>query len=186
MTTEKYKQIASLMERFFEGLTTNEEERTLYRFFSGEEVPPEWEGYRALFAYFESGLERDVPAKENVFLLRKRWMGWTAVIAASVGLLLVLYSSWLHETPNLYEGSYIIRNGVCITDINLIRPELEATMQQITKEQQALERLLTCADETEREIEAQVMARYEEIESQIADEDFLEEMQMVFELYNKQ
>lgn len=39
MRTEEYKYIENLVERFFEGQTSNEEERVLYEFFARPDIP---------------------------------------------------------------------------------------------------------------------------------------------------
>ncbi|MCS3063106.1 hypothetical protein NXX40_10920 [Parabacteroides distasonis] len=39
MKTEEYKSIEDLLDRFFEGQTSNEEERVLYEFFARPDIP---------------------------------------------------------------------------------------------------------------------------------------------------
>ena len=56
MKTEEYKSIEDLLDRFFEGQTSNEEERVLYEFFARPDIPAHLERYREVFGYFESAL----------------------------------------------------------------------------------------------------------------------------------
>jgi hypothetical protein len=37
--------------------------------------------------------------------------------------------------PDPFEGSYIIRNGIMITDPKIIRPELEATLRMLEEQE---------------------------------------------------
>ena len=72
MKTEEYKSIEDLLDRFFEGQTSNEEERVLYEFFARPDIPAHLERSREVFGYFESGIALDfsetpelrLPAKE--------------------------------------------------------------------------------------------------------------------------
>ena len=45
MKTEEYKSIEDLLDRFFEGRTSNEEERVLYEFFARPDLPAHLERY---------------------------------------------------------------------------------------------------------------------------------------------
>ena len=49
MKTEEYKSIEDLLDRFFEGQTSNEEERVLYKFFARPDIPAHLERYREVF-----------------------------------------------------------------------------------------------------------------------------------------
>ncbi|MDR1344381.1 MAG: hypothetical protein LBJ39_03415 [Tannerellaceae bacterium] len=142
MTTNEYKRISSLMERFFDGLTTKAEEETLYRFFSDAgDIPGKWEPYRKVFAYFENGMASEcLPHREALPVRRSLRWRWTCV-AAVVGLLLAGSLYFLRDQPfDPYEGSYIVRNGVRIDDLDLIRPELEATLKLVREETAEAER----------------------------------------------
>ena len=73
MKTEEYKSIEDLLDRFFEGQTSNEEEQVLYEFFARPDIPAHLERYREVFGYFESGIALDfsetpelrLPVKES-------------------------------------------------------------------------------------------------------------------------
>lgn len=48
--------IQSLIDKFLDGQTSPEEERLLAEYFRTEAVPPEWEDYREMFAWFDGGM----------------------------------------------------------------------------------------------------------------------------------
>ena len=52
MKTEEYKSIEDLLDRFFEGQTSNEEERVLYKFFARPDIPAHLERYRERWCFF--------------------------------------------------------------------------------------------------------------------------------------
>lgn len=55
--TNEFKTIQNLLDKYMDGATSNEEEATLRKYFEehGNDIPEEWESYRALFSYI--GLE---------------------------------------------------------------------------------------------------------------------------------
>ena len=137
-----------LIERFFDGITTNEEEKELYLFFSEEDIPAELMLYKSLFTYFETNLEQEycdinTTPLPPLFRLRRRLSMKSKVrsrllINGAAAILFIFFSvSAYHIIGNNsrnfdpYEGSFIVKNGVKITDLNQIRPELEATMERV-------------------------------------------------------
>ena len=187
---EKNKHIETLLERFFEGQTSNDEERQLYLFFGQEELPDELVQYKQVFKYFESGLVDELEAvKEmrkdtktrHLSVTKKRWFVWGSV-AASV--LLILFSTLFYfdhiESAAPLAGSYIIRNGVRITDLDLIRPELEATLQSISQQQEEWEQMIAQFVEMEDldiQILQQIVEDYQSILEDIQDENIRKEME---------
>ncbi len=55
---DEFKTIQDLLYKYMDGATTNEEEGTLRKYLEehGQDIPEEWESYRALFSYI--GLEQ--------------------------------------------------------------------------------------------------------------------------------
>ena len=51
--TNEFKTIQNLLDKYMDGATSNEEEATLRKYFEehGNDIPEEWESYRALFCY---------------------------------------------------------------------------------------------------------------------------------------
>ena len=186
MKQDQIKRIEELMDRFFEGATSSQEERELFLFFSGDVIPQELAPYKPLFAYFKTDLQKELSflAKEETDVLPSELTEFQAegslfedypeggtdnndfgnqsvesvpkiklrsrlpkrtgllrrlVMSGAAALLLIFIGVVSHkiasETDNSdfdpYEGSFIIRGGVKITDVNQIRPELEATMKQV-------------------------------------------------------
>jgi len=164
----KIEHLKVLINRFFDGDTSNEEERELSILLSEEELPPELMSYKSLFAYFETDLEqelckiktssdisdsefieitkishKEVKLRRRLFSnpgMRKRLL-FSGVAALLFVFLSVTAYHIIADNSNdfdPYEGSFIVKNGVKITDLSQIRPELEATMEQVLyKEQQA-------------------------------------------------
>lgn len=49
--------IQSLLDKYLEGQTSLEEERLLSEYFRTQSLPPEWEDYREMFAWFDDGMK---------------------------------------------------------------------------------------------------------------------------------
>lgn len=51
--TNEFKTIQDLLDKYMDGATSNEEEATLRKYFEehANDIPEEWESYRALFSY---------------------------------------------------------------------------------------------------------------------------------------
>ena len=82
--TNEFKTIQDLLDKYMDGATSNEEEARLRKYFEehGNEIPEEWESYRALFSYIrfeqmnlsqilkeekkEENFEKKDIAKENI------------------------------------------------------------------------------------------------------------------------
>jgi hypothetical protein len=175
MIKEKNERIEELLNRFFLFYTSNEEEQQLYLFFRQEEIPEELVGYRPVFRYFESGLAEE-PESEvqhpavrplHASNRRKLWIMWGSIAAS----FLIILSSALFFFGNTdpYEGSYIVRNGVRITDLNLIRPDLEAAIQKSYLLEQEADRLIERLSEFDDSQEVEILQRLQDYNQQLLD-----------------
>jgi len=140
--------IKTLLNRFFEGETSNADEQTLYRYFAGDNLPDELAGYKPVFQYFETGLAAEaeaMPSDDKPLARRivmRRWYVWSGLAAAVLAGVIYLVSYSRTDTFDPYEGSYIVRGGVKITDTRRIRPEIERTYRAAMEQQEAMERLI--------------------------------------------
>ena len=92
-----------------DGQTTVEEEALLADYFRSGNVPAEWEDYRAMFDYFDSGMEGgtvlvEQPRPTLTRLMGRRWWGIAAAacITAAIVATVVLHSpttTTVPETP---------------------------------------------------------------------------------------
>ncbi len=57
--------IQSLLDKYLDGLTSLEEERLLGEYFRTQSVPPEWEDYREMFAWFDNGMKGEYLQDDN-------------------------------------------------------------------------------------------------------------------------
>ena len=103
------QQIEALLDKFMDGQTTVEEEAQLADYFRSSDVPAEWEDYRVMFDYFDSGMEGGLapveqPRPKLTRLMGRRWWGIAAAacITAAIVATVVLHSpttTTVPETP---------------------------------------------------------------------------------------
>ena len=104
------QQAGSLLDRYMDGLTSPEEEAALRRYFRTHEVPDEWQDYKVMFDYLDSGMEdgnltAQVPRRTPLTaLMGRRWWGIAAAacITAAIVATVVLRSptqTTVPETP---------------------------------------------------------------------------------------
>ena len=126
----KEKEIQQLIERFLEGETTNAEEQMLYDYFNGRDVADSLKPYQEMFRWYAARMpEQKANPKRRTYA---KWLS----IAASILLLVGIgfgyrYYQEQQELYAIYEGSYIVRDGVKNSDIKQILPELQATEQEV-------------------------------------------------------
>lgn len=115
--------IASLLEKFLEGQSTEAEEQTLSEYFnSADDVPAEWAAYQELFrsfktdAYDFSDEEIDAmlsptPSKKGIVVNLLRWS------AVACAIIVVLAGAWLYyqdiaPSPTISQKPVITQNEV--------------------------------------------------------------------------
>lgn len=192
MQTDKQKHIEDLLERFFDGQTSNAEEQELYAFFNNPGIPEVLQSYQSVFAYFETGIKDELneqSAKTERFSRKspgKLWL-WIGT-GVAVSLLFFLVYSFGFDRPasfNPYEGSYIVRNGVRITDMNEILPELEYSLREVELQQEKAEHIAYQVNRKEkllREREINAVNPYLKILKENPNKYFRQEMKWI--LYN--
>lgn len=134
--------IDELLDKYFEGATSCEEERELRRYFTEEEVPEHLQMYRPLFAcldmeakeHRQKQAEAVKPDVETKRLLPHRWYYSIGGIAA--GLLILVGVANLYRHTLATPSDYVIINGKRYTDANLIREQALSAFQDVSMSQE--------------------------------------------------
>lgn len=149
--TNEFKTIQNLLDKYMDGATSNEEEATLRKYFEehGNDIPEEWESYRALFGYigFEQmnlsqilkeeeeekeiekedileDEEKNIPKKEGKKeeASRSRWLkyfGTSVAAAAIIAFLIVGIQKIAQPQPECYA----VIDGKVYTDQEFVHNE---------------------------------------------------------------
>lgn len=136
--------IDELLNKYFEGETTCEEERELRRFFTGEEVPEHLQVYRPLFAYLDREVKavpeenpEVLPSKRSAFLHRTLY----TLSGIAAGLLLLIGIARIFSLSASSEN-YVIIDGKRYTDEKLVEAKAMEALQNASFTDEDLSNLL--------------------------------------------
>lgn len=136
----EFKTIQNLLDKYMDGATSNEEEATLRKYFEehGNDIPEEWESYRALFSYigFEQmnlsqilkEEEKEIDKKEAS---RSRWLkyfGTSVAAAAIIAFLIVGIQKIAQPQPECYA----VIDGKVYTDQEFVHNEALDALEDVS------------------------------------------------------
>ncbi len=158
--TNEFKTIQNLLDKYMDGATSNEEEATLRKYFEehGNDIPEEWESYRALFSYIgfeqmnlsqilkeeekEEDFEKKDIAKEDIErkeeeeiskkkASRSRWLkyfGTSVAAAAIIAFLIVGIQKIAQPQPECYA----VIDGKVYTDQEFVHNEALDALEDVS------------------------------------------------------
>lgn len=114
-----------ILEKYWDGESTLEEEVTLKKYFSSTEIHPEHQQFAPLFTYFERKQDIHIPEKETkvVKLNSRKWISVAAVFAFITASLFIF---------NRYQDSNKLNQGFAQAEIGEVNDPEEA--KRITEE----------------------------------------------------
>lgn len=152
---DEIKRIQNLLDKYMDGATSNEEEATLRKYFEehANDIPEEWESYRALFSYigFEQmnlsqilkeeekkedileDEEKNIPKKEEKKeeASRSRWLkyfGTSVAAAAIIAFLIVGIQKITQPQPECYA----VIDGKVYTDQEFVHNEALDALEDVS------------------------------------------------------
>ncbi len=155
---DEIKRIQDLLDKYMDGATSNEEEATLRKYFEehANDIPEEWESYRALFGYigFEQmnlsqilkeeekeiekedileDEEKNIPKKEEKKeeASRSRWLkyfGTSVAAAAIIAFLIVGIQKIAQPQPECYA----VIDGKVYTDQEFVHNEALDALEDVS------------------------------------------------------
>ncbi len=155
---DEIKRIQNLLDKYMDGATSNEEEATLRKYFEehANDIPEEWESYRALFSYigFEQmnlsqilkeeekkiekedileDEEKNIPKKEEKKeeASRSRWLkyfGTSVAAAAIIAFLIVGIQKIAQPQPECYA----VIDGKVYTDQEFVHNEALDALEDVS------------------------------------------------------
>lgn len=155
---DEIKRIQDLLDKYMDGATSNEEEATLRKYFEehANDIPEEWESYRALFSYigFEQmnlsqilkeeekkiekedileDEEKNIPKKEEKKeeASRSRWLKYfgTSVAAAAIIAFLIM---GIQKIAQPQPECYAVIDGKVYTDQEFVHHEALDALEDVS------------------------------------------------------
>lgn len=149
---DEIKRIQNLLDKYMDGATSNEEEATLRKYFEehSNDIPEEWESYRALFSYIgfeqinlsqilkeekkKEDFEKKDIAKEDIEkkeASRSRWLKYfsaSAAAAAVIAFMLVGIQKLTQPQPECYA----VIDGKVYTDQEFVHNEALDALEDVS------------------------------------------------------
>jgi len=132
------QQASALLDRYMDGLTTLEEEAALRGYFSThDDIPDEWQDYKVMFDYLDSGMEDgNLPAMEEsrrtplIAQMGRRW--WGIAAAACIAAAIVVTVMIQHQPSSSTPGEQpAIAAHIDRDTVPAIPPAVESEPQQL-------------------------------------------------------
>ncbi len=118
--------IDKLLEKYFEGATSLDEEQILRDYFLQTKIEERHKAYKPIFNFF-SEEKRDISPKKKINPSLFKWIGIAASIALIAGIWSLFYIPNGNETKSL-----VYVDGKEITDARLINTEVLNSIDNIT------------------------------------------------------
>lgn len=150
---DEIKRIQNLLDKYMDGATSNEEEATLRKYFEehANEIPEEWESYRALFSYIgfeqmnlsqilkgeeekEEDFEKkdiekeEIPKKKASRSRRLKYFGTSVAAASTIAFLIVGIQKIAQPQPECYA----VIDGKVYTDQEFVHNEALDALEDVS------------------------------------------------------
>ena len=137
----EFKTIQNLLDKYMDGATSNEEEATLRKYFEehGNDIPEEWESYRALFSYIgfeqmnlsqilKEEEEKEIDKKEASHSRWLKYFGTSVAAAAIIAFLIVGIQKIAQPQPECYA----VIDGKVYTDQEFVHHEALDALEDVS------------------------------------------------------
>lgn len=124
--------IEELVNKYFEGETTCEEERELRRYFTSEDVPEGLRAYRPIFAYFEEEAKQNKKSRTEGKTRNIRQRLIYAFSGMAAGILLAIGIASLYQQYDTTPSNYVIIDGKKYTDASLVQQQAQAAFRDVS------------------------------------------------------
>lgn len=126
--------IEELLNKYFEGETSCEEERQLRQAFTQGMIPPHLEVYRPMFAFLdkenrENKVATPQAVKKTIPFRRRLIYGFSSLAAVAL-IVLAIAGITRHYTAT--PDNYVIIDGKCYTNTELVQEEALAALQEVS------------------------------------------------------
>lgn len=137
---DEIKKIQDLLNKYMDGATSNEEEATLRKYFEehGNDIPEEWESYRALFSYigFEQlNLSQILKEEEKEIdkkkASRSRWLKYFGTFVAAAAIIAFLIVG-IQKIAQPQPECYAVIDGKVYTDQEFVHNEALDALEDVS------------------------------------------------------
>ncbi len=125
----KKMKIDDLLNKYFDGETSCEEEEWIRNYFLNKEIPEHLLCYKPMFVYFNNEIKTE-KNKKRIFPRRKSFVYSLSGIAACA-IIAVSISTFFRLSDNTGKRNYVLINGKCYTDEETVRAYAKASFHEV-------------------------------------------------------
>lgn len=122
-----------LLNKYFDGETSCEEERLIRRYFSEEKVPEHLLCYKPMFAYFDEEISKEKTVHKIV--PRKRTIMYAISGIAACAIIAIATNAFLHHNRTNTEN-YVMIDGKICTDEAVVKAYAKASFDDVATSQE--------------------------------------------------
>ena len=146
----EYNNIKQLLERYFEGTSSDADERCLRNYFSSNNVDDELKIYQPIFAYITQEQHKTKHTSLRIKHTARRYRLMICSAAAIAGIVVVLMSGLFSKQPAINTectGTFVMIDGICYNDLSLVREHALKALEHISSSHEDIYRVLDFLDE---------------------------------------
>ena len=137
------QKIEELLQRYFDGATSLDEERELQRYFAGNDIPGPLKAYRHLFAYFAE--ERAVQPPKPKAVVRNIRLGLSLLTGVAASIAILFLVGLPQKQPDMYvyyvDGQRVYNEVAALETAEYKLQLLAASMQKAQNGMAALDKV---------------------------------------------
>ena len=137
------QKIQELLQRYFDGATSLDEERELQRYFAGDHIPGPLKAYRPLFAYFAE--ERAVQPPKPKAVVRNIRLGLSILTGVAASIAILFLVGLPQKQPDMYvyyvDGQRVYNEAAALESAEDKLQLLAASMQKAQNGMAALDKV---------------------------------------------
>jgi hypothetical protein len=122
-----YNEIDRLIDRYYDGLTSVDEEKRLHSFLAQKGLPERYKPEQAIFGYFEAKKLKPTFSIQSYI----RWMGAVAAVA------ILVVGIQIFKSGSTADYAYV--NGIKITNLNVIKSKALASLSNMSADNDEVE-----------------------------------------------
>ena len=124
-----YNEIDQLLEKYFDGFTSLEEEQALRDFFANaDDLKPEWQHAMLMLEHFKGEKEVTFEAPIPQMQVHKRPYGLWKLSGIAATLLILITAGWFYVQPVNQPVTYAYVNGKVVTEKTVALEEMKKAL----------------------------------------------------------
>ena len=145
----EYNNIKQLLERYFEGESSDADEQSLHDYFLSNDIDEEFKMHQPIFEYIAHERQNlSQTSTKRKYFTRQKLVIYSSI--AAVALVIIIVSGLFHRQHQVnYEcvGTFVMIDGICYSDLSLVREHALKALDQVASSQKGIYKTLDFLDD---------------------------------------